>query len=309
MIGIEGLTKLYGQHRAVDNVSFDVGRGEVLGLLGPNGAGKTTIMRMLTGYIPPTSGRVLIDGLDMYDHPDEVKRKLGYLPEHPPLYLDMTVGEYLNFAARIKGVEPRRVRQGVQAAAELCGIADKLGRLTGNLSKGYRQRVGLAQALVHEPEILVLDEPTVGLDPRQIIEIRELIKGLGGERTVILSSHILQEVTSVCRSVAIMNEGTLVAFDTIQRLSASYAVGGNIRMMVAAPASLDLGALRAVRGVESVALADDGLVRLSVSAGQDLRAELSSMVAAMGAGLLEMRSDTLTLEDIFLRAVTGQEAG
>ena len=306
MITIESLTKVYGQHRAVDNVTFEVKKGETLGLLGPNGAGKTTIMRMITGYIPPTSGRVVIDGVDMYDHPEEIKMKIGYLPEHPPLYLDMTVSEYLTFAARIKGGEASRVKGLVENASDLCGIADKLGRLTGNLSKGYRQRVGLAQALVHEPEILVLDEPTVGLDPRQIIEIRELIKGLGGERTVILSSHILQEVTSICRSVAIINEGELVAFDSIAHLSATFDAGQRLRVTVASPDALDMDRLRALPEVSSVETAPDGQVVVITKGERDIRPELAAALVEMGAGMLEMRADKLSLEDIFLRAITGQ---
>lgn len=307
MITIESLTKVYGQHRAVDNVTLEVKRGETLGLLGPNGAGKTTIMRMLTGYIPPTSGRVVIDGLDMYDHPERIKRTIGYLPEHPPLYLDMTVSEYLSFTARIKGVDTARLKESVEHTAELCGISDKLGRLTGNLSKGYRQRVGLAQALVHEPKILVLDEPTVGLDPRQIIEIRELIKGLGGERTVILSSHILQEVTSICRSVAIINEGNLVAFDTMDNLSAAFEREQRLSIRVADRDALDLKALRALSHIVSVDLMPEGGLAIISEGGHDIRAGVSQAIATMGAGLLEMRTDTLTLEDIFLRVVTGQK--
>jgi ABC-2 type transport system ATP-binding protein len=306
MINIENLTKTFGQHNAVQSVSFSVDKGDTLGLLGPNGAGKTTTMRMITGYLPPTEGRVLVNDMDMFDHPQEVKKKIGYLPEQPPLYLDMTVQEYLTFTAQIRGVNTSEIRGNVENVAGLCGIADKLGRLTGNLSKGYRQRVGLAQALVHEPEILILDEPTSGLDPQQIIEIRELIKELGRERTVILSSHILQEVTSVCRKVAIINEGRLVACDTIENLSQDLERGQRIICSVAHPGKIDFEVLQSLPHVKKVEQLSADKFAIEVDSGQDIREAVSSFLAGAGAGLLEMKTETLSLEDIFLKAVTGE---
>jgi ABC-2 type transport system ATP-binding protein len=306
MINIENLTKIFGQHEAVKSVSFSIDKGETLGLLGPNGAGKTTTMRMITGYLPPTEGRVMINEIDMFDHPYEVKKQIGYLPEHPPLYLDMTVMEYLEFTAQIRGVRSPYIKDNVDHVAELCGITDKLGRLTGNLSKGYRQRVGLAQALVHDPKILILDEPTSGLDPRQIIEIRDLIKELGRERTVILSSHILQEVTSVCEKVAIINDGKLVAFDTIANLSHDLGKGQRIVVHVANMDKVNVDELKSLSHVKMVEKASDEVFEIQVESGHDIRETISALLAKMGAGILEMKTEAMSLEDIFLKAVTGE---
>ncbi len=304
---LDNLTKRFGQHTAVDSVTFSVEKGETLGLLGPNGSGKTTIMRMITGYLPPTDGSVVIDGVQMYDQPADVKRKIGYLPEHPPIYHDMTVREYLRFAGEIRGVKGDILDERVRDVAGLCGIADKLGRLAGNLSKGYRQRVGLAQALVHDPEILVLDEPTVGLDPKQIIEIRDLIASLGRERTVILSSHILQEVTSICRKVAIINEGKLVAFDTIDNLSATLAGGRRLLVTVARPDKVDAGRLEALPAVSSVRRVSDSIFEIVVEGEADMRDSVSMVLVEMDAGVVEMKTVSMNLEDIFLKVITGQE--
>ena len=306
MITIENLTKIFGQHEAVKSISFSIDKGETLGLLGPNGAGKTTTMRMITGYLPPTEGRVMINEMDMFDHPNEVKKQIGYLPEQPPLYLDMTVMEYLKFTAQIRGVRVSDIKNNVNHVAELCGITDKLGRLTGNLSKGYRQRVGLAQALVHDPKILILDEPTSGLDPRQIIEIRDLIKELGRERTVILSSHILQEVTSVCEKVAIINDGKLVAFDTIANLSHDLGKGQRIIVHVANMDKVNFDELSASSYVKMVEKVSDEIFEIEVESGYDIRETISTLLANMGAGILEMKTESMTLEDIFLKAVTGE---
>ena len=306
MITIENLTKIFGQHEAVKSISFSIDKGETLGLLGPNGAGKTTTMRMITGYLPPTEGRVMINEMDMFDHPNEVKKQIGYLPEQPPLYLDMTVMEYLKFTAQIRGVRVADIKDNVNHVAELCGITDKLERLTGNLSKGYRQRVGLAQALVHDPKILILDEPTSGLDPRQIIEIRDLIKELGRERTVILSSHILQEVTSVCEKVAIINDGKLVAFDTIANLSHDLGKGQRIIVHVANMDKVNFDELSASSYVKMVEKVSDEIFEIEVESGYDIRETISTLLANMGAGILEMKTESMTLEDIFLKAVTGE---
>ena len=306
MITIENLTKIFGQHEAVKSISFSVDNGETLGLLGPNGAGKTTTMRMITGYLPPTDGRVMINEMEMFDHPHEVKKQIGYLPEQPPLYLDMTVMEYLKFTAQIRGIRASEVKDNVNRVADLCGIPDKLERLTGNLSKGYRQRVGLAQALVHDPKILILDEPTSGLDPKQIIEIRELIKELGRERTVILSSHILQEVTSVCEKVAIINEGKLAAFDTIDNLSHDLGKGQRIIVHVAKMDLVNFEELKSLSYVKAVEKSSDEKFKIEVESGHDIREVVSTVLAKMGAGLLEMKTESLSLEDIFLKAVTGE---
>ena len=306
MIRVENLTKTFGQHSAVKSVSFDVEIGETLGLLGPNGAGKTTIMRMITGYLPPTDGRVLINDIDMFEQPDEVKKTIGYLPEHPPLYLDMTVNEYLKYTAQIQGVSNDNLKMNIEHVAELCGIPDKLNRLTGNLSKGYKQRVGLAQALVHNPDILVLDEPTSGLDPQQIIEIRELIKDLGRKRTVILSSHILQEVTSICQKIAIINEGRLAACDSIDNLSKNIDSGQKIFVRVANLNKVNFDEMKSLSHVITVEKKSADSFEIEVKTGHDIRESVSSSLAKMGAGLLEMKAESLSLEDIFLKAVTGE---
>jgi ABC-2 type transport system ATP-binding protein len=219
MIEVRDLTKRYGERVAVKGITFSAGRGEILGFLGPNGAGKTTTMRMLTGFIPPTSGSAKVAGFDIFSEAAEVRRRIGYLPENPPLYPDMTVSSYLTFVAKLKGVGRAEVGEARDRVIERTGLAHVAGRLLSHLSKGYRQRVGLAQALIHNPEVLVLDEPTIGLDPRQIIEIRGLIKDLAGNRTVILSTHILPEVSQVCDKVVIINDGRVACEDTIANLT------------------------------------------------------------------------------------------
>src|SRR6266508_6320736 len=219
MIDVQQLTKDYGPHRAISDVTFSVERGEILVFLGPNGAGKTTTMRILTGYMPATEGKAIVAGFDVFDQPIEAKRRTGYLPETPPLYPDMSVVEYLGFVAKIKGVPPNERRQRVQQSMERTRVDDMANRLCGKLSKGYRQRVGLAQALIHNPDVLILDEPTAGLDPKQIIETRELIKELAGDHTIILSTHILPEVSQTCHRVVIINKGRVVAVDTPENLT------------------------------------------------------------------------------------------
>ncbi|OQB37259.1 MAG: putative ABC transporter ATP-binding protein YxlF [Candidatus Latescibacteria bacterium ADurb.Bin168] len=219
MIEVRGLTKKYGTFTAVDDISFTVQKGQILGFLGPNGAGKTTTMRILTGYLPPTSGTALVAGYDVQEQSMEVRKRIGYLPESPPLYNDMTVREYVDFCAALKGVPGSKREEAVSATLEKCGLEDRVNQLIGTLSKGYRQRTGLAQALVHDPEVLILDEPTIGLDPAQIIEIRELIKALAGNHTVILSTHILPEVSVTCQAVAIIHQGKLCAADSLENLT------------------------------------------------------------------------------------------
>ncbi len=307
MISVQNLTKTFGDMIAVNNVSFNVQKGEILGFLGPNGAGKTTTMRMLTGYIPPTDGQVTIDNMDILEHPFEVKKKIGYMPEQPPLYYDMTVRECLGFVAEVHGMRGSRIDSSMNHVAELCGISHMLNRLTGNLSKGYRQRVGLAQALIHDPEILILDEPTAGLDPRQIIDIRNLIKDLGTERTVILSSHILPEVTNTCKRIAVINNGNLMAVDTIELLSDKLSSGKKIALKVKRPEHLDTKQLSSIKGVDDITKQTDNEFLLSVSGGDDVLEKISSSVVDSGAGLTGIRVKSMTLEDIFLKIVTGEK--
>lgn len=304
MIQIENLTKRFGQHVAVNGVTLNITKGETLGLLGPNGAGKTTLMRMITGYLPPSDGRVLITGQDMFDQPSEVKRRIGYLPEQPPVYLDMTVHEYLLFAARIRGVEGSHLGERLATVGEQCGIGDMMGRLIGNLSKGYRQRVGLAQALIHDPDILILDEPTVGLDPAQIIEIRDLVRQLGQERTVVFSSHIMQEVTSVCSQIAIISHGSLVANDTIGALSSAMEQRQRVLVKVARPERLDFSRLMSLHNVVSVEKLENGEFVVIGGMSGDVREAVARESVAMDAGLQEIRLIGLTLEEVYLKAIS-----
>ena len=309
MIEVQHLTKRYGPTTAVDDVSFRVEKGEILGFLGPNGAGKTTTMRVLTGYMPPTEGRAVVAGYDIFDQPIEAKRRIGYLPETPPLYPEMTVRDYLMFVSRIKGV-PRAERKGrVSEVMERTRIADVAERHCGKLSKGYRQRVGLAQALLHNPEVLILDEPTAGLDPKQIIETRELIKQLGGDHTVILSTHILPEVGQTCHRVVIINKGRVVAVDTPENLTSRLRGSETMYVMVDATAAGDVRtALAGVPGVTSVSAAETRgnmtSYEVNSESGRDVRRELASAVVSRGWGLLELRPLRMSLEEIFLHLTT-----
>ena len=310
MIEVQHLTKRYGRVTAVDDVSFRVERGEILGFLGPNGAGKTTTMRILTGYMPATEGKAIVAGFDVFDQPIEAKRRTGYLPETPPLYPDMSVIEYLDFVAKIKGVPSSGRRDRVRGAMERTRVADMANRACSKLSKGYRQRVGLAQALIHNPDVLILDEPTAGLDPKQIIETRELIKDLAGDHTVILSTHILPEVSQTCHRVVIINRGKVVAIDTPDNLTARLR--GTITMYLQVdPNGADAGAaLRLVPGVTRVEPADqrDGIVGFEIDSehGQDVRRELARTVVSSGWGLLELRPMRMSLEEIFLSLTTDE---
>jgi ABC-2 type transport system ATP-binding protein len=307
MISVNNLTKKFGDNRAVDGISFTVERGEMLGLLGPNGAGKTTTMRIMTGFMPPTEGTVTVDGLDVFEYAFEVKKKIGYMPEHPPLYYDMTSYECLTFVAEVHGLRGKIIDREIERVSELCGITHMLRRLTGHLSKGYRQRVGLAQALIHDPEILVLDEPTAGLDPKQIIEIRELIRTLGRERTVILSSHILPEVTNTCRKIAIIDSGKLVAVDTIESLSNRLSGGRQVVFRVIRPERVDTARLSSINGVKEVAGGRGNEFAMSISGDDRLLEDISISIVGMGAGLLEIKEMKLSLEDIFLKVISGEK--
>lgn len=306
MIQVTNLTKTYGSKVAVNNISFTVEKGEVVGFLGRNGAGKTTTMNMITGYISSTGGTVTVDGCDILEQPLEAKRKIGYLPEQPPVYTDITVNEYLDFAADLKGIAKKNRKQHLDEIKELVKITDVSGRLIGNLSKGYRQRVGMAQALVGNPEILILDEPTVGLDPNQIIEIRKLIKRLGKEHTVILSSHILPEVADVCEKVIIIDRGSIVAQDTISNLSRGTGESSMLSVRIAGGENQVLRAVREIAGVlkaESLGTREPGSIDVIITTNKttDVRRALFNAAARAGTPILLCRYMDITLEDIFLQ--------
>ena len=312
MIEVESLTKRYGRTTAVDGVSFRVERGEILGFLGPNGAGKTTTMRILTCYLPPTEGTARVAGYDVFSQPMEVKRRVGYLPETPPLYPDMGVRDYLDFCARIKGVPAKERKTRVGDAIERCRVGDVRDKLIAKLSKGYRQRVGLAQAILHNPDVLILDEPTAGLDPKQIIETRELIRSLAGSHTVILSTHILPEVSMTCGRVVIINKGRVVAEDTPDNLTRRLKGAGTIRLEARGDAASVLEAVAAVPGVLAAHPrgGHDGAVIVDVEAeaGRDVRAELAWAVVTKGHGLVGLQLMGMSLEVIFLHLTTSDAA-
>jgi ABC-2 type transport system ATP-binding protein len=308
MIEVENLTKRYGPTLAVSEVTFEAQKGEVLGFLGPNGAGKTTTMRVITGYLPPSEGRVRVAGYDVVEEPLEAKRRTGYLPETPPVYPDMTVNEYLAFVGRIKGIPRRELKLRLADVAEKCAVTDVQHRQIGKLSKGYRQRVGLAQALIHNPEVLVLDEPTAGLDPKQIIETRQLIKGLAGLHTVILSTHILPEAAKTCQRVVVINAGKIVAVGTPDELTRRLQGFETVLLTVEGLAADVKEKLQRVEGVNLVEPRDsaDGRVTYEVHAekGKDVRAELARAVVESYWKLYELKTSGLSLEDIFLKLTT-----
>jgi ABC-2 type transport system ATP-binding protein len=310
VIEVDNLTKRYGRTTAVDGISFMVKKGEILGFLGPNGAGKTTTMRILTCYLPPTEGTARVAGHDVFEEPLEVKKRVGYIPETPPLYPDMDVQDFLGFCAKIKGVAKSDRRRRVDAAIEKCRVGDVRKTLIGRLSKGYRQRVGLAQAILHDPEVLILDEPTAGLDPKQIIETRDLIKGLGGEHTIILSTHILPEVSMTCGRVVIINKGKVVAEDTPENLTHRLRGAGTLRLDVRGDAAALAEALRSVPGVTVVRphAEADGVSVIDVEAapGADVRAELARAVVQKGTDLLGLQQVGMSLEEIFLHLTTSE---
>jgi len=310
-IEISGLSKDYlvgfwrkRRFRALDRLSLQVEQGEVFGFLGPNGAGKTTTMRILTGFLPATSGTARVAGFDTFNEPLEVKRRIGYLPETPPVYNEMTVKEYLLFVGRIKGVPPSDRRKALTRVLERCGLTEVPNRLIGNLSRGYRQRVGLAQALIHNPEVLILDEPTIGLDPKQIIEIRSLIQELAGEHTVILSTHILQEATALCQRVIIIHEGRIRAVDSPDQLSAKLRHSEKVSVTVRQAPPDALGVLGALPEVMTVTR-DPATTRqtfiVETPLGGDIREGLARCVVENGWGLLELKTLSLSLEDVFLQ--------
>jgi len=312
VIEVQNLVKHYGSVKAVDNISFTVAKGEILGFLGPNAAGKTTTMRIITGYMPASAGTVKVAGYDVFEQGLEVKKRIGYLPENPPLYSDMRVREYLTFVARIKGVNPKTINAEVDRVAERLSVLEVMDNLISNLSKGYKQRVGLAQALLNNPPVLIFDEPTNGLDPRQIIEVREIIKSLGSDHTVILSTHILPEVSMTCNRVAIINEGKLVKIDTPENLTKQLRGSESIILQVEGPMNEVELALSQHQSVTAVAVQPTGkeniaTYRVETSIGSDIRKELASLVVNRGWGLLELKAESLSLEDIFLKLTTKEE--
>jgi ABC-2 type transport system ATP-binding protein len=304
MIEVVNLTKRYGRHTAVDGISFRVNKGEILGFLGPNGAGKTTTMRILTCYLPATEGTARIAGFDVFEQPLEVKRRVGYIPETPPLYPDMSVETFLGFCARIKGVPRAQRAARLDDAMGKCRVGDVRKTLIGRLSKGYRQRVGLAQAILANPDVLILDEPTAGLDPKQIIETRELIRGLGGDHTIILSTHILPEVSMTCGRVVIINKGRVVAEDTPDNLTHRLQGAATLRLEVRGDAALAESALAAVPGVLAVRAPGAGVFEVETAAGADVRADAARAVIAKGLDLVGLTQAGMSLEEIFLHLTT-----
>lgn len=312
MIEIQNLTKKYGQIKAVNDISFTVNKGEIVGFLGPNGAGKSTTMNIITGFIPSTSGTVKVCGFDIMEQPKEVKKRIGYLPELPPLYMDMTVSEYLTFVSELKSLDKKKAKSQLADIMELVKITNVKERLVKNLSKGYKQRVGLAQSLIGSPEVLVLDEPTVGLDPKQIIEIRNLIKALGKEHTIILSSHILPEVSAVCERVVIINKGKIAAIDTPENLSKGLSTATKFSVRIAGPKSAVQNTLKGIYGITYV---EAGKVREEGSTDfifetmkdVDVRKSMFFELAKNGFPILELKSDDLSLEDIFLQLTTEEK--
>ncbi|MEO8099571.1 MAG: ATP-binding cassette domain-containing protein [Acidobacteriota bacterium] len=315
MIKVEGLTKRYARHVAVDHISFEVTKGQIVGFLGPNGAGKTTTMRMLTCFMPPTEGSAEVAGFDVQQNPMEVKRRIGYLPETPPVYPEMEVAEYLDFVARIKNIPKAGRQQRINQVMERCAVADVRNKEIGKLSKGYRQRVGLAQAIIHNPDVLILDEPTAGLDPHQIMETRDLIKELAGEHTIILSTHILPEVEQICERVVIIAKGKLVATDTVENLTRGLRGAEIVALEVmGGDESVIRERLERIAGVSKVTLKEPaggpahGMLRLTIEGdkAQNVRPELARAIVESGWQLNELHGMSMSLEEIFLE-LTGDK--
>jgi gliding motility-associated transport system ATP-binding protein len=309
VIEVDRLTKSYGENLAVNDISFTVGKGEILGFLGPNGAGKTTTMRILTGYLPATSGSARIAGFDVFEQSMEVRRRIGYLPENPPLYPEMNVQAYLEFVARIKGVAGSDISSRVDRAMEMANLTDRRSELIKRLSRGFKQRVGIAQAIVHNPDVVILDEPTVGLDPKQIIEVRKLIKGLAGEHTIILSTHILPEASQTCDRVVIINRGRIAAVDTPENLTTQLKGSERVHLEVRGEEETLREAIEQVDGVTKFDLAtvdesDHLKVIVESEPGTDLRGKLAAAIIGKGLELLELKAVSLSLEDIFLQLTT-----
>lgn len=313
MIQVEGLSKKYARQVAVNNISFSVDKGDIVGFLGPNGAGKTTTMRILTCFMPPSAGRASVAGFDVFEKPFEVKKRIGYLPEAPPVYPEMSVVDYLRFVGQLKGVSGSELKRRAEEVMERCAVTDVRGKLIGKLSKGYRQRVGLAQAIIHNPDVLILDEPTSGLDPKQINETRELIKGLAGEHTIILSTHILPEVEAVCKKVIIINKGQLVATDSVEHLKHRGGTGNTVQIQVETTGVEDAVVvqqrLEQIPGVSKVletSRSNDRLVfEVDSLSGHNVRPDVARAIVQSGWNLLEMKSTTFSLEEVFLQLTGG----
>ena len=310
MIQATGLTHYYGAFPAIEEVSFDVQKGEILGFLGPNAAGKTTTMRIITGFMPPTRGKVTVGGFDVVEQSIDVRRRIGYLPETVPLYTDMTVSAYLKYMATLRGLSAKRIKRRLDDVIDVCHLGDYRKSLIGKLSKGFRQRVGIGQAIIHEPELLVLDEPTIGIDPIQVVETRRLIKDLGKEQTVVLSSHILPEVSMICQRVLIIHQGKIVAEDTPSNLAQRLQGVERLEVEVGGPSVEVLPALRKIKGVTSITHNRDhtrDIYIVQAKKGQDLRDEISRAVIGNGWSLLSMQMVGMSLEDIFLKLTTREE--
>jgi ABC-2 type transport system ATP-binding protein len=308
MIEVRDLTKYYGPHLAVSRLEFQVAAGEIVGFLGPNGAGKTTTLKILAGSLAPSAGTARINGYDCVSDSLSVRRSLGYLPEHVTIYPDLTVTQFLRFAARVKGVEAQAEKGEIDRVMAACGLEEVRGKMVAALSKGYRQRLGLAQALLNQPPLLILDEPTIGLDPSQIVEIRQLIKDLEGAHTVLLSSHILPEVSQLCHRVIIINQGLIVASDTPENLSRQLGHGSRVFITVSGPADQVEAAFTAVDGVSRVLCQGEGKYLVEADNGVELRPQLAQMVVERGWQLLELKAQEFTLEEVFLNLVTEEKS-
>ena len=310
MIQATGLTHYYGPNPAIEDVNFGVNRGEILGFLGPNGAGKTTTMRILTGFMPPTRGKVTLDGYDVVEQSLEVRRRVGYLPETVPLYTDMTVTSYLKYMGTLRGMPSRNIKRRIDEVIDVCRLDDYRSSLIAKLSKGFRQRVGIAQAILHEPDVLVLDEPTIGIDPIQVVETRSLIKNLGNQQTVVLSSHILPEVSMICERVLIIHKGRIVAEDTPANLAERLQGTDLLEVEIGGPPEEVTPAIREIEGVASVrhrSHANREVYTVRLLQGAEVRDDISRAVIARGWSLLSMQSVGMTLEEIFLRLTTDEE--
>jgi ABC-2 type transport system ATP-binding protein len=304
MIKVSGLTKDYGARRAINNLSFDAQQGEIVGFIGPNGAGKTTTMRILTGYMPPTDGEAIVAGYDVVEESLEVRKRVGYLPETVPLYTDMIVFDYLKFMGELRKIPNLDAR--VDEVLDMVGLFDRADGYIGNLSKGMRQRIGLAQALLHRPEVLILDEPTIGLDPGQVVEVRELIRKIGKERTVLLSTHLLNEAQNICDRVLIINNGKIVTEDTTENLQARLIGAERVIVRVRGEADELAKTIKQVKGVQGVETKEDGSVEFEFASGKDVRPEVAKQVVNSGYDLIELRPLGMSLEEIFLE-LTGSE--
>ena len=312
MIELKNITKYYGDFPAVTDISFKIERGEIVGLLGPNGAGKSTTMKMITGFMPPTSGELTVDGNDIVSQSIEARRKIGYLPETVPLYTDMTVYSYIEYMGMLRGLNKKNIKSKVDNVIEICKLGDYRNSLISKLSKGFRQRVGICQAIIHEPEVLVLDEPTIGIDPNQVVETRQLIKNLSGEHTLILSSHILPEVSSICERVLIIHEGEIAASDTIENLSSLMSGKNKIEADIIGSPQTIVTELEKVNDVKSVQFSinksssEFSTFSIESEISSDIRSKISKIIINNGWGLIRLQSMGMSLEDIFLQITTSE---